>query len=398
MVCNEKPQDGDTEEKCISGTSLDTRSSPAGDRTQQSKTDVQYKQTVHTGLSGKEKTQSTLQASKLPLKICGEKRLLFNGSLDEQTFTERSGKKIKSDCNSVQNSVQIEAEIRNKKKSHSVVKIRMSFKQESMNGFLKDVTVDLQGYRNYTPMVDQPLDVHTSWEGCAAQSIEIIARKSKQEVNFDVNTPSSAMEPADFLHYAKIVTLLVQDWYEKQDRKDIFFKIGKFTVKLRSSNLYCCPFNQAEKERKFPDRQLSYATLTTSENFSKKYSQTVWNYVVGNHGKVYSQIETPQDAVALCAVLFSEVIRYPNMFFHNILMMQQFKTWDDFCNYHPMVKGGTWKYQGKSSNISQQENLHKGIKIPEKVKNREHENHLFCVKEIIKDKENRCSPFQLNLL
>ncbi|KAI7798999.1 hypothetical protein IRJ41_016067, partial [Triplophysa rosa] len=144
-VCNEKPQDGDTEEKCISGTSLDTRSSPAGDRTQQSKTDVQYKQTVHTGLSGKEKTQSTLQASKLPLKICGEKRLLFNGSLDEQTFTERSGKKIKSDCNSVQNSVQIEAEIRNKKKSHSVVKIRMSFKQESMNGFLKDVTVDLQG-------------------------------------------------------------------------------------------------------------------------------------------------------------------------------------------------------------------------------------------------------------
>lgn len=115
--------------------------------------------------------------------------------------------------------------------------------------------------------------------------------------------------------------------------------------------------------------------------------------MVGNHGKIYSHIETPQDAVALCAILFSEVIRYPNMFFHNILMMQHFKTWDDFCSYHPMVKGGTWKNQGKNSN----ESFQRGMKIPEKVKNREHENHLFCVKEMIKDEEKRCTPFQLEL-
>lgn len=221
---------------------MDTRPSPADDRTQQSKRDVKYKQTV----------QSSLQTSTLPLKICGEKRLLFNGPLDEQTFTERSGKKVKSDYNSVQNSVQVEAEIRNKKKTNSEVKkhIILSFKQDRINRYWKDnaVTVNQQEDQKYTPMVDQAFDVQISWGESAAQSIEIIATKSAQHVNFDVSTPSPPMEPADFLHYAKIVTLLIYDWYEKKDRKDIFFKVGKFTVKLQSSNLYCCPFNQDEKE------------------------------------------------------------------------------------------------------------------------------------------------------
>lgn len=287
--------------------------------------------------------------------------------------------------------------------SEEKVQILLSFEQDRMNRFWKDnaTTVYQEEDENYayTLMVDQPFDVQTSWEGGAAQNIEIIARNSEQDVNFDVNTPSLPMKPVNFFHYAKIVTFLVYEWYTIYDRKDIFFEVGKYTVKLQSSNLYCCPFYQDEKEKHFPNRQLSYATLRTSENFSKNYSQTVWNYIVGNHGKVYSNIKTHQDAVALCAILFSEVMRYPNMFFHNILMIQYFKTWDDFCSHHPMVRGGTWKNQGKNSNESQQDNLQRDIKIPEKVKNREHKNHLICVKEIIKDKEKRCTHFQLrNLL
>lgn len=118
--------------------------------------------------------------------------------------------------------------------------------------------------------------------------------------------------------------------------------------------------------------------------FSAKYSETVWFYMNGNRDKVDRYIQTPQDAIALCAVLFSEVIRYPDMFFHNILLMQHLKSWEEFHDNHPMVTGGSWK--GGSSKPGQ-------VIVPEKVKQREEKNLFSFVKKIMRRKEKRGTLF-----
>ncbi len=100
----------------------------------------------------------------------------------------------------------------------------------------------------------------------------------------------------------------------KRDMQTTDFLVGKFTIQMRPNDLYC-PIKKDEQDINLHDRRLSYATLKTSTCFNKKCSETVWFYMNGNRDKVDRYIQTPQDAIALCAVLFSEVIRYPDMFF-----------------------------------------------------------------------------------
>ncbi len=156
------------------------------------------------------------------------------------------------------------------------------------------------------------------------------------------------------------------------------FLVGKFTIQMRPNDLYCCPIKKDEQDINLHDRRLSYATLKTSTCFNKKCSETVWFYMNGNRDKVDRYIQTPQDAIALCAVLFSEVIRYPDMFFHNILLMQHLKSWEEFHDNHPMLTGGSWK--GGSSKPDQ-------VIVPEKVKQREEKNLFSCVKNIMRRQE-----------
>lgn len=225
---------------------------------------------------------------------------------------------------------------------------------------------------------DQPFEVRTSWEGCAVQKIKNIANRSIEDLDLN-NNNGATIKIINFSHYAKIIIFLLEFWYkqEKHDRQDIIFPVAGFDVQLQASNLYCCPVNKHEKE----DRNLNYATMKTSKKFTKKYSETVWNYMVGNHDKVKSYVQTPEDATAICAILFSEVIRYPDMFFHNILMMMHYKSWDEFCDYHPMVTGGTWKHQRED--------------VPKKVEKRKHQNLLFCAKKIIRNEGKRDTLFQV---
>jgi len=56
------------------------------------------------------------------------------------------------------------------------------------------------------------------------------------------------------------------------------------------------------------------------------------------------------------------------MFFHNILMMAHYKSWDEFCDYHPMV---TWKNQGKTERSEKS-----------KVEKRKDKNILSCAEKI----------------
>ncbi len=170
----------------------------------------------------------------------------------------------------------------------------------------------------------------------------------------------------------------------KRDMQTTDFLVGKFTIQMRPNDLYCCPIKKDEQDINLHDRRLSYATLKTSTCFNKKCSETVWFYMNGNHDKVDRYIQTPQDAIALCAVLFSEVIRYPDMFFHNILLMQHLKSWEEFHDNHPMLTGGSWK--GGSSKPDQ-------VIVPEKVKQREEKNLFSCVKNIMRRQEKRGTLF-----
>ncbi|XP_051526410.1 uncharacterized protein si:dkey-211g8.8 isoform X1 [Myxocyprinus asiaticus] len=246
-------------------------------------------------------------------------------------------------------------------------------------------------------MVDQPLVVHTSWEGRAPKEIKQFADASTKGT--EDNICRTAIKITDFFNYAKIIVFLLE-WYNqnKQNRQDIRFIVGKFTVLMRSNDLYCCPIKQDENEIRFHDKNLSYATLKTSKEFSKKYSQTLWNFIMGYHDKVSSYVKTPQDAIAVCAILFSEVIRYPDMFFHNILLMWCLKSWDEFCDHHPMITGGSWKCQGESKNASKKENLQQRNSVPDKVKKRKQKNILFCAKKIMRDEDKINTLFQIEVL
>ncbi|XP_056120165.1 uncharacterized protein si:dkey-211g8.8 [Rhinichthys klamathensis goyatoka] len=224
---------------------------------------------------------------------------------------------------------------------------------------------------------DQPYEVRTSWEGCAVQKIENIADRSNEDL--DLNNNGTPIRTINFFHYAKIIIFILEFWY-KQEKHDIILSVGRFTIRLQASDLYCCPVQNDEKD----DRNLNYATMKTSKQFNKKYSETVWNYMVGNHDKVHSYVQTPQDAIAICAILFSEVIRYPDMFFHNILMMAHYKSWNEFCDYHPMVTGGSWKNQGKTERSEKS-----------KVEKRKDKNILSCAEKILRDEGKRDTLFQV---
>ncbi|XP_039536289.1 uncharacterized protein si:dkey-211g8.8 [Pimephales promelas] len=170
---------------------------------------------------------------------------------------------------------------------------------------------------------------------------------------------------ADFSHYAKLIYFLINTWFKSPDRQHIHFSVGKFRVKMRAGDLYCChPIKEEDKGK------LSYPRLQTSTFFKKNCSETLWNYITGNHDKVLSSIQEFGDAIAVCAVLYSEVIRNPNMCFLNILMMVTFKSWQEFKDNNPMLTGGSWKHQDN--------------KVPEEVREREKILLYTCVEKIIR--------------
>lgn len=180
----------------------------------------------------------------------------------------------------------------------------------------------------------------------------------------------------NFTHYVEVICFLIVCWFKEADRPAIDFSVAEFTVRLRPNDLYCCPIKKGVKEIRVPDKKLCYPTLKMSNCFSKKCSETLWNYIKGNRDKVDKCIEIQGDATALCAILFSEVIRNPDMFFHNILLMQHFKSWDEFYDNHPMLTGGSWKKQN-------QEN------VPQKVRVIEKENLRSCAEKIMRHQEKR---------
>ncbi|KAK2887484.1 hypothetical protein Q8A67_015712 [Cirrhinus molitorella] len=267
--------------------------------------------------------------------------------------------------------------------------VNLSFKSEQMREkkFLYDVPDCSSEDQNCTTkMPDQPFEVHTPWEDCADSKIENIANERIEDL--DLNTDNSApIKIMDFFHYAQVIDYLIRVWWkqEKHDRQDMIFLVGRFLVRLQASDLYCCPIKKDEEEIHLHDKNLNYAKLKPSKEIAKNYSETIWNYMVGNHDKVESYVRTSQDATAVCAVLFSEVIRYPSMFFHNIVLMHLYKSWSEFCDYHPMVTGGSWKHQRQNNDK----------KAPKKVLNREQENLVFCAKKIMSNEGKIGNLFQV---
>ncbi len=228
-------------------------------------------------------------------------------------------------------------------------------------------------------MLDGTFKVHTSWEGCSAATIQAVTT----QVSVTDSIWRTPIRITSFPHYVAVLCFLIESWHKK-DMQATDFLVGKFTIQMRPSDLYCCPVKKDEQDINLHDKRLSYATLKTSRCFNKKYSETVWLYMNGNRDKVDRYIQTPQDAIALCAVLYSEVIRYRDMFFHNILLMQHLKSWEEFHDNHPMLTGGSWK--GGSSEPGQET-------VPEKVQTREEKNLFSCVKKIMRHKEKRGTLF-----
>lgn len=149
-----------------------------------------------------------------------------------------------------------------------------------------------------------------SWEGCSTATIQAITT----QVSVTDNIWRAPIRITSFPHYVAVICCFIESWHKK-DMQATDFLVGKFTIQMRPNDPYCCPVKKDEQDINLHDKRLSYATLKTSRCFSKKYSETVWLYMNGNRDKVDCYIQTPQDAIALCAVLFSEVIRYPDMFF-----------------------------------------------------------------------------------
>ncbi|XP_051949192.1 uncharacterized protein si:dkey-211g8.8 [Xyrauchen texanus] len=412
--CNEQHQHGDSEEQCCSEIRLNTEPSSVADEiAQRNLKDVQNQQI--TPLSGEEDPySSSLQTSESPSKRHSEKRPLCSELPDQQTFTQSNGKRQKISDNRPLQNVVAEADLcseSNLEGNEDDRQLRLKFMSEDMKEkrFLLCDSPDKFDQRpedqkstakttTLGHMVDQPFVVHTSWEGHAAEEIKNIADASTKDLNKD-NICRTALKVTDYLSYVKIIYVLLE-WHKqnKQNRQDIRIRVGIFTVLMRSSDLYCCPIKQDEKEIRFHDKNLSYATLKTSKEFSKKYSQTIWNFIMGYHDKVSSSVKTPQDAIAVCAILFSEVIRYPDMFFHNILLMQFFKSWTEFCDHHPMITGGSWKCQGENKNTSKKENLQPRNSVPDKVKKRKQKNIVFCAKKIMRDEDKMNTLFQIEVL
>ncbi|XP_043073929.1 uncharacterized protein si:dkey-211g8.8 [Puntigrus tetrazona] len=339
-----------------------------------------------------------LHSGKEQPSLKSPKRPLFNGPPEDGTFIVGNGKKKRKSDNSQpvdnkrpeinQDLEDKENNTSNREGNENKPHINLSFESEQMKEkrFLYEIpetfAQNSEDGNSTAKMPDQPFGVRTSWEEFAIQKIENLADGSIEDLNSNNSVPIT-IRISDFFHYAKIIAFLFA-WYEqeKQDRRDIIFIVGRFSVRLQASNLYCCPVKKDEQEIQVNDKKLSYATLKLSQKIAKNYSETIWNYMTGNHDKVESYVLTPQDAIAVCAVLFSEVIRYPRMFFHNILLMEYYKSWSEFCDYHPMVTGGSWKHQSKD-------------KVPGKVLQKEQENLLFCAKKIMSDEGKRSNLFKV---
>ncbi|XP_077061790.1 uncharacterized protein LOC143714457 [Siphateles boraxobius] len=206
-------------------------------------------------------------------------------------------------------------------------------------------------------------------------------RRPRQIQYSDINIIAGApIRIAGLNHYAALIYFLIDTWYKNPDSQDIYFLVGKFTVQMRQDDLYCCPIKEGDKEIHVNNRDLSYTTMQTSPDFKKKCSETLWNYIKGNHGKVDLSIQVSGDATALCAVLFSEVIRYPKVFYLNILMMETFKSWQEFKDNHPMLTGGSCK------------NLNQNNSVPVKVREREEKLLHTCALKMI-DRGKRSVKF-----
>ncbi|XP_036423235.1 uncharacterized protein si:dkey-211g8.8 [Colossoma macropomum] len=157
-----------------------------------------------------------------------------------------------------------------------------------------------------------------------------------------------------FQEYAKTVYHLMHRKQEEQ-QEDYLLQIGKYVLRLQNKDLYVIPQYEYTdghlQTMRFNDRNLSYAKISPTNRFNKKYTETLYYYIIGNHNKVDCCVQSPEDAIAIGAVLFSEVIRNPEMFLHNFVLIHLLKSWDDFHRHHPMVTGGSWKHQGNNENL-----------------------------------------------
>ncbi len=186
--------------------------------------------------------------------------------------------------------------------NHNKPEVLLSFDPEKMKekNFLND-TIDVFHLRTKVgnpsaKMLDGAFKVHTSWEGCSPATIQVITQVSVTD-----NIWRAPIRITSFPHYVAIIYFLIESW-QKRDMQTTDFLVGKFTIQMRPNDLYCCPIKKDEQDINLHDRRLSYATLKTSTCFNKKCSETVWFYMNGNRDKVDRYIQTPQDAIALCAV------------------------------------------------------------------------------------------------
>ncbi|XP_022521849.2 uncharacterized protein si:dkey-211g8.8 [Astyanax mexicanus] len=214
----------------------------------------------------------------------------------------------------------------------------------------------------HTITMQDGTEVYTSWQkDKAIPEIKRIADLG-QEIQKDDGQITETITPrsgpsikvyqnSGFHHYVQYIMFLIITWPQKED---VHISIGKYVLRLQKKDFYVVPLYEYSDGHhqiiQFDERKLSYAKLRPTTDFSKKYSETLFNYIMGNQKKVSSFVRSPEDAIAVAAVLFSEVIRNPEMFFHNFVLMHLLKSWDDFHYKHPMLTGGSWKDKASREN------------------------------------------------
>ncbi|KAI4901276.1 hypothetical protein NFI96_022175 [Prochilodus magdalenae] len=241
-----------------------------------------------------------------------------------------------------------------------------------------------------------------SWENQAVEEIMRLANFGHESLQglYQKMTTTITVTPSGscvtifknggFQQYAQTVWYLIHRKREQMNaasqenkktaqKQDSYLQIGKYVLKLQGDDLYIVPQYTLHTDGhhqtiEFNKRNLSYVRLKPTNTFNKKYSETLYNYVIGNHTKVNCSVKSPEDAIAIGAVLFSEVIRNPEMFFHNIVLIYPLKSWDDFCLHHPMVTGGSWKLQADSKNL------------PKKVTEKMQDNLRAFVQRFLREK------------
>ncbi len=267
--------------------------------------------------------------------------------------------------------------------NHNKPEVLLSFDPEKMKekNFLND-TIDVFHLRTKVgnpsaKMLDGAFKVHTSWEGCSPATIQVITQVSVTD-----NIWRAPIRITSFPHYVAIIYFLIESW-QKRDMQTTDFLVGKFTIQMRPNDLYCCPIKKDEQDINLHDRRLSYATLKTSTCFKKMF----WDSLVLHEWEPWQSRSLYPDSsrrhCTMCSfVLWSDQVSWH--VFHNILLMQHLKSWEEFHDNHPMLTGGSWK--GGSSKPDQ-------VIVPEKVKQREEKNLFSCVKNIMRRQEKRGTLF-----